>query len=481
MREIRSTTAANGDRPSPEALRDIPSVAELVGRAEIAIYSHSLPRDMIVEAARKVVDAYRARILDGRQPTAPDHLASELAAEIVETLERTARPRLQPTINATGIIIHTGLGRAPLAREAAEAMASAAASYTPVELDMASGERGHRSLVVRDLLCGLTGAESATVVNNNAAALLIALGTVRTPDRNEIIVSRGELIEIGGSFRLPDVMEQSGARLREVGTTNKTRLADFESAINARTAAILSVHPSNYRIVGFTESPGVADLARLARAHSVPLLHDIGSGVLHDMSGLGLAGEPDARTSIRDGADLVLFSGDKLLGGPQAGIIVGRKALVSRIEKNPLMRALRVDKMTLGGLAATLQLHHSPGRAAEHIPVLRMLNLPLERVRKRAESLATALGLINAIERVEVTSEDSYLGGGSLPAQAIKSAGVRFRARSINEAEFARRLRAGSPAVLPRVQQGWVILDLRTVFEEQDAEVAAAIRAALEL
>jgi len=474
--EHASGSSSTGAKQAKSALRSIPSVNELADSEPIRGFHQHLPRKVIVEAARRAIDEHRDRILKGTKGGSEEP-AALLASEVVEQLTRATQPPLRPAINATGIIIHTGLGRAPLAKEAVEAMADAALHYAPVELDMASGERGHRSLVVRELLCSLTGAESATVVNNNAAALLITLAALARG--REVIVSRGELIEIGGSFRLPEVMQQSGALLREVGTTNKTRISDFERAVTENTAAILKVHPSNYRIVGFTESPEVRALAELARARSVPLLHDIGSGVLHDMSAHGLGDEPDARSSIEAGADLVLFSGDKLLGGPQAGIIVGRKALVSRIEKHPLMRAVRLDKLTLSALGATLQLHRDPGGAVRLVPVLRMLTTSIDRLRPRAEALAKAISEMAGIAAVEVSREDSYLGGGSLPAQAIASVGIRLRAATVDEGELARRLRTASPPILPRVQKGWVVLDLRTVFEEQDELLARTVREAV--
>ncbi len=464
-----------GASDANRALRSIPSVNELVESPAVAKAGVGIPRSLVVDTARMVIEEYRAEVLRGSSGN--EREIDELVRRVVERLEEASKPRLRATINATGIIIHTGLGRAPLAREAVAALAEAAANYAPVELDMPTGERGHRSFILRDLLCSITGAESATVVNNNAAALLITLTTLARG--REVIVSRGELIEIGGSFRLPEVMAQSGAVLREVGTTNKTRLSDYEKAFGENTAAILTVHPSNYRVLGFTEAPEVSELSKLAKQRSVPLVHDIGSGVLYDMRAYGLRDEPDAKSSIAAGADLVLFSGDKLLGGPQAGIIVGRKALVSQIEKHPLMRALRLDKLTLSALAATLQLHRDPHTAAERVPVLRMLNIPVEQLVHRAEGLAKEIGRIEGVAAVEVSREESYVGGGSLPTQAIASAGVRIRARDMDEAELARRLRMGSPPVLPRVREGWVILDLRTVFAKQDDLVVSAVRAAV--
>jgi len=450
-----------------DLLRMLPSVHEVVDRAGDVQCSHA----MIVQTVRDVIDVIRAEMIAGRCNEPP---TSEAVLERVRSrLKAAARPPLRPVVNATGIIIHTGLGRAPLDQAAVLSLGAVAGRYAPVELDMRSGERGKRSLVIRDLLCSLTGAESATVVNNNAAALMITLATFAR-DRS-VIVSRGELIEIGGSFRLPEVMSASGAILREVGTTNKTRPADYERAIGPSTAALLKVHPSNYRVEGFRESPPLADLAVLARSRDVLLIDDIGSGLLRPSDLDPLRCEPDATTSIEQGADLVLFSGDKLLGGPQAGIIVGRGELVERIERNPLMRALRVGKLTLAALGATLQLHQSGCDA----PVQRMMRIDVESLRSRANSIADRLHAIEAVESVEVVESEAFAGGGSVPTQAIPSIAVRLRARGRSEDEVMSSLRRGDPVVIARRSGGAVWFDLRTVFEDEDEHLFAAIRTAL--
>ncbi len=435
-----------------------------------------------VDAARAVLDAYR-QSLTGPRNTSPSILTDhELLSLIEQRLKADDEGVLPLVINATGIIIHTGLGRAPMAQAAVKAIAEAAGHYVPVELDMPDGGRGKRSAIVRSLLCELTGGESATVVNNNAAALLIVLTTL-AHDR-EVIVSRGELIEIGGSFRLPDIMAAGGAILRDVGTTNRTRLGDYEHAINESTAALMKVHPSNYRIEGFTQEVSIEDLAQLARAHELPIIHDIGSGALRDLATAGIAGidsnEPTATDSINAGADIVLFSGDKLLGGPQAGIIVGRADLIDRIERNPLMRAMRVDKLTLAGLGATLQLHRDPESAAQTVPVFAMITTPIDELQRRASTLADQLrSAVSSID-IRVEPSEAFPGGGSLPTEAIASCAVSIDAAPMTEHELAARLRSGTPAVLPRLKDGRVWLDMRTIFADQDEMLLAALRSALE-
>jgi len=464
--------------------RNIPSVNELVDDPALTPWTHRMPRSLVVRAARLVLDEHRQSLAASRggAQTPPN---GELARRVVGRLEAMSRPPLTAAINATGIIIHTGLGRAPLAGEAVEALRDVAGQYAPVELDLDSGERGRRTNLVRDLLCELTGAESATVVNNNAAALMIILSTFATG--KNVIVSRGELIESGGSFRLPDIMRASGAFLREVGTTNRTRLSDYQAAIDDDTAAVMSVHTSNYRVEGFTTSPPFEELAGLAQRHGVPIIHDTGSGVLSHEPFAGMddptreafAREPAARAAIEAGADLVLFSGDKLLGGPQAGIIVGRADLVAAMEKNPMMRAMRVDKLILASLGATLQLHRDPDLAAEKIPVLAMASASVESLLQRARRLVAQMSEMVGVVHVEACETEAYLGGGSLPAQAIRSAAVVIEPAGMSEEELARRLRTGSPGVVARREDGRVWLDLRTVRAWQDAALVECVRQAV--
>jgi len=464
-------------------LRRLPSVNELVESPALAGLAAEVPRSLIVEAARQAVDAARQSML--RQPTNDAPTTDDLVASITAHLKSAQRPALSSVINATGIIIHTGLGRSPMAESAVDALADVALHYAPVELDMATGERGKRADIVRSLLCEVTGAESATVVNNCAAALLITLATFAKG--KEVIVSRGELIEIGGSFRLPEVMAASGAILREVGTTNKTRAGDYADAIGDHTGAILKVHPSNYVISGFTKEASIADLAESTRTDiamigrlgdPLPVIHDIGSGALVDVSRYGLHAEPVARASIEAGADLVLFSGDKLLGGPQAGIIVGRRELIERIEANQLMRALRVDKLTLAALGATLQLHRDPQRAAREVPILAMLTATVESLRTRAERIASDLADCDGID-TDIIETTTYLGGGSVPTQGFASVAVQVRPNRTSETELMHRLRTSEPRIVARVQGGAVLFEVRTIFPQQDAAVAKAIRAAI--
>ena len=450
-------------------LEHIPSVNEVVERVTTAA---AVPRPLVVDATRAVIDQYRQSLLadDGVSVS-----TETLATRVAERLVRELRPPLAPLINATGIIIHTGLGRAPLARGAVDAMAAVAGGYAPVELDMETGRRGRRTDVVRELLCRLTGAESATVVNNNAAALLLVLSTF-APNKT-VIVSRGELIEIGGSFRLPDIITAGGALLREVGTTNRTRLGDYERAVDESTAVVLKVHPSNYRIDGFRQEVAIDQLVGLGARHQVLVIHDIGSGALGSLEHLGLgSSEPAASASVKAGADLVLFSGDKLLGGPQAGIIIGRRVLIETIQEQPLMRALRVDKITLAALGATLQLHLDKGRAVEQLPVFAMAAVPVDELRRRGARLVEQ---IESVEGLQATVEDSeaYLGGGSLPTEALPSCAVVLRSSQIGEDELLDRLRRGR--VVGRACSSAVYLDLRTVQPDQDERLVAAIQFAL--
>ena len=448
----------------------IPSVDVLVNTPLLTQWSQRLPRPLVVNAARQVLGALRDAIardaLNGQRFDLDD-----LARSVAVRLQRELRPPLASAINATGIILHTGLGRAPLADEAVAALNDVAARYAPVELNLETGDRGHRADVVRKLLCELTGAESATVVNNNAAATMLALAALARG--KSVIVSRGELIEIGGSFRLPDVMQESGANLREVGTTNRTHLRDYEGAIDDSTGALLKVHTSNYRVEGFTAEVSVGQLVELGRRHNVSVIHDTGSGLVRSIDHPLLADEPDAAASVAAGADVVLFSGDKLLGGPQCGIIVGRRACLDRIERHPLMRAFRVDKLTLAALGATLQLHRDPQLARARLPIYQMLDVTTEDLEGRGRRIIESLPNVDAT----VEPADAYFGGGSIPTKRLSSIAIRLMAA--NEAAVAQRLRSGKPPVIGRVQHGAVWLDLRTVFPSQDQQLIDALLIAL--
>lgn len=402
---------------------------------------------------------------------------AEMAAGI---LARSQRPSLRRVINGTGVVLHTNLGRSLLAPAAARRVAEVAQSYSNLELDLETGERGSRYAHVESLLCRLTGAEAALVVNNNAAAVLLVLSALG--QGREVVVSRGELIEIGGSFRIPDVMAQSGARLVEVGTTNKTHGRDYERAITPDTALLLKVHSSNYRILGFTAAVSREEMVQLAHQSGILAVEDLGSGVLvEDLPTYGYEAEPTAVASVRAGVDVVTFSGDKLLGGPQAGIIVGRREAVERIRRHPLNRALRIDKLTLAALEETLRLYLDPQRARTEVPTLRMLSLAKEELRRRARSLAqrlrTALG---PMARAEVVEGFSQAGGGSLPAVEIPTWLVALQVTGLAAHQVEERLRRGDPAVLVRVQHDQVLIDPRTLLPGDDADLAAALAAACE-
>lgn len=460
--------------------RQIPSVHELVESPHLADWRKSVPREWVVDAARKVLARYRDE-LSSNESSSLSPCIEKLACEISQQLKAENQTALRPVINATGIILHTGLGRSPLAGEVAAALSKVTDQYANVEFNLDAGERGRRTEAVSDLLCKLTGAESATVVNNNAAATLMVLAAVVTSPGGQpknVIVSRGELIEIGGSFRLPQIMHVSGANLREVGTTNKTRCADYEQAIDDKTAALMKIHSSNYKIIGFTESVSIGELIELGQTRGIPIIDDIGSGAMFDFERFGLHKEPTAPQSIAAGADLVIFSGDKLLGGPQAGIILGKKKWIDRLSRHPLMRAVRVGKLTLAALEATLRLHRDPQRALREIPVLMMAGAGQVELKRRADQLAAALQSTATVKDVQVSQSTAYLGGGAFPAHEIMSMAVQIRSSTMSEAGLAKRLRKGKPAVVPRVQDGAVWLDLRTVLPSQDAELAAAVRVA---
>ncbi len=428
-------------------LRDLPSVDELAADERLASTG---PRVLVIAAVRSALARAREEIQAGADP-------GDLVGRVELELAAARGPRLRRAINATGVIVHTNLGRAPLAQEALERVTAVARGYSNLEYDLGEGGRGARQDHVAPILRRLTGAEAALVVNNNAAAVLLALAALA--EGREVLVSRGELIEIGDGFRIPDVLARSGAHLHEVGTTNRTRAADYERAIGPETALLLRVHQSNFRVVGFTEQPRLAELVRVGRAHGIPVVDDLGSGVLVE-----LEDEPSARDALAAGADLVCFSGDKLLGGPQAGIVVGRGELVERLRRHPLQRALRADKLTLAALEATLALYLDPERAAREIPVLRMLAESAEAVRARAERLA---GLVGG----DVEQTVGRVGGGALPLAELPSF-----ACSVEE-EVAARLREAEPPVVALVRDGRCLLDCRTIAAAELEEVARAVTA----
>ena len=426
-------------------LRDLPSVDQLLRDERLALQ----PRELVVAAARTALDQAREQIRAGSEPM-------PIVGSILEELERARRPALRRVLNATGVLVHTNLGRAPLPVAALARVAEVGAGYSNLEYDLERGDRGSRQDHLADLLGRLTGAEAALVVNNNAAAVLLALAALA--EGREVVVSRGELIEIGDGFRIPDVLARSGARLVEVGTTNRTRAADYERAIGPETAVLLRVHQSNFRVVGFSERPELSDLAAISKRSGVPLVDDLGSGAL-----VRVGDEPTPAESLRDGADLVCFSGDKLLGGPQSGIVVGRADLVERLRRHPLQRALRADKLTLAALEGTLSVALDPA-ARDEVPVLRMLHEAIEDVRARAERLAQLVG-------GEVEETVARVGGGALPLAELPSFACAV------EEQLAEPLRRGAPPVIAVVRDGRTLLDCRTLTDAEVDEVAAAVLA----
>jgi L-seryl-tRNA(Ser) seleniumtransferase len=455
--------------------RNLPAVNDVLDAPAVAGLIRDHGREPTIAAIRAALAELRDRLAAGESLDG-EMTADAVAGRAALLLATNQAPKLRPVINATGIVLHTNLGRAPLAAAAADAARAAAAGYVNLETDLETGERSSRQDAIREWLRRLTGAESATAVNNCAAATLLVLRTLAAG--KEVIVSRGQLVEIGGSFRIPEIMAVSGAVLREVGTTNITRIADYERALGPNTALLLRVHQSNFRIHGFTKSASLEELVSLGRTHGIPVVDDIGSGALIDFGQFGLTGEPVAADSIRTGADLVLFSGDKLLGGPQAGVIAGRADLVRRIERDPLMRAVRLDKMTLAALEATLRLYLDAAKALAELPALRMLGVPLTELRLRAERLAERLRAIPGVT-ARVHDDEAFVGGGSLPDRALPTAVVAVTVANLSDDELARRLRTGSPAVLGRIQGGRLLLDVRTLFPDQENAIQDAVRAAV--
>lgn len=457
----------------PDAdLRRIPKVDLLLdseaGRELVAGHG----RDLVTRVVRETLEDLRGSIRRGNGSR--DVSAGAVLSEVRARIEAKRRPRLCRVINATGIILHTGLGRAVLPPEALDAIAAEQRGYSLLEVDRSTGDRNHREVHVVELLREITGAEAATVVNNNAAATMISLAALARG--REVVVSRGQLVEIGGSFRIPDVMEQSGCRLVEVGTTNKTRLDDYERRIGPETALLLKVHTSNFRVMGFTESVALEDLVRLGRKHGLPVMDDLGSGAFVDLAPLGIQGEPTVQESIRQGADVVTFSGDKMLGGPQAGVIVGRRDLVATIRRHPLFRAFRVDKLTLTALEATLKLYLDRDTLAARNPTIRMLSMTEAEAKSAAEELAASIGGL-AGWTAEVLADHSQVGGGSVPAQDLPTRVVAVRHASLTLEEIDRRLRAHVPCIFARVQRERVLFDVRTLQAGEGAEIAAALAA----
>jgi len=459
----------------PNNLRLLPAVDAVLHQPAVEILIAEEGRDVVLGWAREELERLRCCLLDGENPGNRAAVLDELSDRLTERAERSDRLRIGSVINATGVILHTGLGRAPLSRAAIAALADIAGAGN-VEVDLDTGERRYRGHQLQSAWYTLTGCEDSLVVNNNAAATLLSLQALCAG--REVVISRGQLIEIGGSFRLPDIFQLSGARLREVGTTNRTRLSDYEQAIGPETAAIMHVHPSNYRVVGFSNSPGIGELAELAHARGLPAIDDIGSGSLVDLTQYGLPWEPTFQDSLSHGADLVLGSGDKLLGGPQAGILLGRRELIDTVRRHPLARAVRVGKLTLGALSATLD-SYLRGTAEQDIPTISRLATSIDDLSRRAETIENEIGSTDALSIV-VRPDQAPVGGGSLPGADLPTVVLALTHESCSAERLSRRLRTGTIRVFGRIHHDEVLLDLRSVRPEEDSRIALAVRLAAE-
>ena len=456
-------------------LRKIPSVDELLRAPDIQELCARFPRAAVTSAVQRVLAETRRTLLAlaDDAPGDGDVSLQDIQQQVIAQVQKTGKPSLQRVINATGVVIHTNLGRAPLAEHALRLVAETASRYSNLEFDLERGERGSRYVHVREILQQITGAQDAFVVNNNAAAVLLCLSTLARG--REVIISRGELIEIGGSFRIPEVMEQSGAQLREVGTTNRTHLSDYRQAITEHTALILKVHPSNYQLVGFTADVSLRDLKQLGTEFHLPVMFDMGSGNLVPPQQFGLQDEPTVQEAVNQGADIITFSGDKLVGGPQAGIILGETGVITAIARNPLTRALRIDKLTLAALEATLRLYSSDPDCFRHIPVLSMLSVAENTLKKCARTIARALKKHAIPMDIAVVQDSSKIGGGSYPLHDLPTWAVSLAPQTMSPQDLERKLRTGTPPVIVRINRERVIIDTRTLFPEEAGMVAKAI------
>ena len=450
-----------------DKLRNLPSVNELLEAPQLKSLIDKVSHNAVVSSARGVLDDLRSKIKEANVTDIPS--PSEIVETVADWVSSDEKPRLRRVINATGVMLHTGLGRAPLSQETLKAINEMGGGYASVEVDIESGKRTKRRLIVESLLKELTGCEAALVVNNNAAATMLTLTALG--HSKEIIVSRGELIEIGGSYRLPDVMTSAGAILREVGTTNKTRISDYKNAINEETAAIMKVHTSNFKVCGFTEETPLKEMVALGKETGVPVIDDVGSGALVDFAKYGLQDEPNIVDSVKAGADVVLFSGDKLLGGPQCGIIVGKKKFIEKFANHPMTRALRVDKITFAALYETLLAYRDLGQAEDKIPLLRMLAASGSNLKQRAERLAVQLNTFPVFESAEIVEDSSMLGGGSIPTQTLPTWCVALKPTKGSLDLLSQRLRTGNPSIWGRVQNECLMLDLRTILPGEEIEI----------
>lgn len=464
-----------------QLLRKIPKVDELLAAQEVKEFLKTYPNEVVREGIRNGLERLRQDILRAEKTkdiTEETFTLSQLLPMFKEEIAKQVNPHLRRAINATGVVIHTNLGRSPLGERTLQRVVEIAQGYSNLEYDLSGGMRGSRYAHVEEILLRLSGAEGGIVVNNNAGAVLLALNTLAVG--KEVIVSRGELVEIGGAFRIPDVMARSGAILREVGTTNRTHLRDYEEAINDNTALLLKVHTSNYRVVGFTAEVTLEELVQLGGKYNRPVLNDLGSGCLIDLSVYGLEKEPTVQEAMAAGADVVTFSGDKLLGGPQAGIILGKKELIDGIKANPLNRALRIDKLTLAALESTLIAYLSEGSAIQEIPTLRMLTIPLEELRKRARRLERLLKGEMKEASIEVIKEKSQVGGGSLPLQNLSTWAVALKPHEARVELLEAELRHQDPPIIARISDDQLVLDLRTIQEGELKTVAQGMMRALQ-
>lgn len=462
-------------------LRELPSVDRLMREPLLEDLQLKLPRRVVLQSVQETIDAYRSYITSNASdqsllPQTGDLHPANLAREALALAEKKAGMNLKPLVNATGIIIHTNLGRAPLSEQAVKALTDIAANYNNLELSLENGKRGSRQEHLESLLCEISGAEAAIALNNNAAAVFMALNALA--GGLEVVVSRGQLVEIGGSFRIPEIMAASGAKLVEVGTTNKTYLRDYEAVVNDNTAAFLKVHTSNYHMVGFTAEVETSELAELARKHNLLLIEDLGSGVFLDLEKYGLPPEPRVQDSISAGADLVTFSGDKMLGGPQCGIIVGRENLIARIRKNQLARAMRVDKFTIAALEATMRLYLDEEKAIREIPVWRMLTAEPALLEKRAKTLVSRFAEIAGSANVSVVRGVSKVGGGALPTAELPTYLVVVKPMEGKAERVVEMLRLNNPPVILRLQHDMLLFDPRTVFEDQEDILVQALEKA---
>ena len=453
------------------SLRNLPGVDHLLELAKAEDRFFDIPRSVILDSVRMALDMARQKILSNIETTITDETILA-RAHLLST--QKIKSNLVNVINATGVVLHTNLGRALLCNDALENIITIAQSYSNLELDIETGKRGIRYKAVEAIICELTGAQSAIVVNNNAGAVLLALNTIA--QGTQVIVSRGELVEIGGSFRVPDVMEKSGCSLKEVGTTNRTHPKDYENAITDATGLFLKVHASNYKIEGFTASVSLKDLVAIGKARHIPVMEDLGSGTLIDFSKYGLPPEPTVADSVRSGADIITFSGDKLLGGPQAGIIVGQKDTIDRIKKNPLTRALRIDKLTLAALESTLKLYRDEEKAIREIPTLRMLTLPFKDICKKADLLLkTIQDAIGSLADIEVADMNSRPGGGSFPELNLPTRCITLQPRNMSVSKLEICMRGSSPAIIGRIEDNKYILDPRTIQSGQEPIIASTL------